>query len=234
MTVILMRTKLFALISAWMLMVTGLVVLPVATAPAAEAATERVLFEDDFEAGDGAKWIASGSAVSFADGMLGIRGGGPENRALSRADILADEFTLTADLYINADNTNSAIKIGFVSTESASSRYQVTYDGPNHRLQLQKVTSAGASAVGDPASVELAINTGGAPHRVSIHVDGDRVQASVNDTVYIDVANSGVASAAHGRIVFASQFPKQDFHVDNVRVVTVSYTHLTLPTILRV
>ncbi|MGX1696615.1 right-handed parallel beta-helix repeat-containing protein [Microbacterium keratanolyticum] len=216
-----MRTKMFAVVTAWVLAITGLAMVPLMAAPsAAQAATERTLFEDDFEAGDGAKWVTTGSAVSFADGMLGIRGGGPENRALSRADILADEFTLTADLFVNAGNTNSALKIGFVSTESAAARFQLTYDGPNKRLSLEKVTSSGTAKVAGPVTLDLPVNTGGAPHRVAIHVDGDRVQAAVDDVVHIDVAESGIAAFDQGRVLIAGQFPQQDFHIDNLRVVT--------------
>lgn len=216
-----MRTKMFAVVTAWVLMVSGLAVAPLLAAPStAQASTERTLFEDDFDAGDGAKWVTTGSAVSFADGTLGIRGGGPENRAISRADILADEFTLTADLFINAGNTNSALKFGFASAESAASRFQLTYDGPNKRLSLEKVTSSGTTRIAGPVTVDLPVNTGGAAHRVSIHVDGDRVQASVGDVVHIDVADSGVAAFDQGRVLIAGQFPQQDFHIDNLRVVT--------------
>ncbi|HLR57365.1 MAG TPA: right-handed parallel beta-helix repeat-containing protein [Beutenbergiaceae bacterium] len=195
-----------------------------AEAEVTDADSERVLFEDDFTAGDGAQWEVStanaAAEVSFEGGMATIRGGGPENRMLSKEEILASSFTFSFDLFINEGNTNSAVKFGFFADESASSRYQVTYDGPNDQLRLEQVVAGSVTRLGDPATLDLPVNTGAEPHEVSIEVDGDRVRASVNGEGVLEVDEAGTASAPQGRILFASQFPNQDFSVDNVRVVT--------------
>lgn len=188
------------------------------------AAEPRVLFSDDFGANDGAKWLQNKSPgaadISFAGGMASIKGGGPENRILSKSEILSSNFTLDVDMFINAGNTNSAVKIGFFASASSATRYQLTYDGPRKTVRLERVDGAGTTVIGSPVSLNLAVNTGGEPHKVSIDVDGDRVRASVNGTLLLTESDAGTASAAQGRIVFAGQFPNQDFSVDNVRVTT--------------
>ncbi|MDO5735921.1 MAG: right-handed parallel beta-helix repeat-containing protein [Propionibacteriaceae bacterium] len=196
---------------------------PASGSPTAKAAT-RVLFEDDFSANDGAKWISTpanaNTKIDFAGGMVTIQGGGPENRILSRDSIVASDFTLDLDLYINAGNTNSAIKFGFLSDEQASNRYQVTYNAVQKKLLLEKVVATTATVIASADGVDLPVNTDGEPHKVSITVAGDVVTASVNGTQYLDVADTGTAAASQGRIVVASQFPAQDYGIDNVSVTT--------------
>ncbi|MFC8304048.1 right-handed parallel beta-helix repeat-containing protein [Specibacter sp. NPDC057265] len=187
-------------------------------------AEPRVLFSDDFEANDGEKWLAgkanAAAEISFTGGMATIKGGGPENRILSRAEILSNNFTLDVDLFLNPGNTNSAVKIAFFASESAASRYQLTLDGPKKVMRLERVDSAGTTILGAPVNADLAINAGGEPHQVSIEVTGDQVRASVNGALLLTAADTGTSSAAQGRLLFASQFPNQDFSVDNVRVTT--------------
>lgn len=188
------------------------------------SAEPRVLFSDDFAANDGAKWLAykanDAANISFAGGVASIKGGGPENRILSTSEVLSNNFTLEADLFINPGNTNSAVKIGFFASASATSRYQVTYDGPKKVVRLERVDGAGTTVIGSPVSANLAVNNGGEPHKVRIEVAGDIVRASINGTLMLTAADAGTATAAPGRILFASQFPNQDFSVDNVRVTT--------------
>src|SRR5699024_11295667 len=85
-----------------------------AEAEVTDADSERVLFEDDFTAGDGAQWeVSTANAtaeVSFEGGMATIRGGGPENRMLSKEEILSPRFTFSFALIITARNTNSAVQ----------------------------------------------------------------------------------------------------------------------------
>src|SRR5699024_3200367 len=130
-----------------------------AEAEVTDADSERVLFEDDFTAGDGAQWEVStanaAAEVSFEGGMATIRGGGPENRMLSKEEILASSFTFSFDLFINEGNTNSAVKFGFFADESASSRYQVTYDGPNDQLRLEQVVAGSVTRWAHPATLDL-------------------------------------------------------------------------------
>ncbi|WP_162182070.1 right-handed parallel beta-helix repeat-containing protein [Arthrobacter sp. PAMC 25486] len=188
-------------------------------------AAQRVLFSDDFSANDGAKWIEAKSNaatdIRFADDMASIKGGGAENRILSNSEILADNFTLDLDLFIHEGNTNSASKVGFLASESAGSRYQVTFDGPKKQLRLERVEGGAVTVVGGPVSTDLTVNSGGEPHRISIEVDEDQVRATVNGELLLTVAEAGTASAAQGRILVAGQFPNQDFSVDNVRVTTM-------------
>lgn len=184
----------------------------------------RVLFNDDFSANDGAKWIATTAnptaQVLFSSGRATIKGGGPENRMVSRNEILADNFTLDLDLFINAGNTNSAIKVGFLATESAGFRYQVTYDGPKKVLRLERQDGSTTTVIGAPASADLAVNTDGAPHKISISVHGQQVQLRVGGELKLTATDAGITQATAGRVMFASQFPNQDFSVDNIRVTT--------------
>ena len=185
---------------------------------------ERMLFDDDFSSNDGAGWLTTtanaAASVSFTGGIATIKGGGPENRMVSQADILAQDFTLGVDLFINAGNTNSAVKIGFFSSPSAADRYQVTWDGPKEQLRLERVEGGTATVLGTAADVALPVNTGAAPYRVQVTTAGDRVLVDIDGDRLLDVPDAGVASSTQGRILFASQYPNQDFSVDNVRVTT--------------
>ncbi|MET4004928.1 hypothetical protein ABIB48_003678 [Arthrobacter sp. UYCu511] len=187
-------------------------------------AEPRVLFSDDFQANDGAKWLEAkanaATEILFAGGMASVKGGGPENRILSKAEILSNNFTLELDLFINAGNTNSAVKMGFFASEGAASRYQLTYDGPRKVLRLEKVEGPLVTVLGTPANIDLPVNTDGESHHISIEVAGDQVRVLVGGTAVLDVPDAGTASAVQGRIMFASQFPNQDFSVDNVQVST--------------
>lgn len=194
------------------------------TSAATEAqATIRTVFSDDFTVGGG-DWDVttanSSSQVTFADGMANVRGGGPENRILSKDLIPAHDLTFAADLYLNAGNTNSAIKFGFFASEGAASRYQVTYDGPKNRLALERVVDGSVTLVGVPVSLNLPVNTGGTAHRVEIRVDGDTVRVSVDGQERLQAVDAGIQQASQGRIAIASQFPNQDYSIDNIVVTT--------------
>lgn len=187
-------------------------------------AAARTVFSDDFAAGDGAQWNVTtanlASQVTYAGGMANVKGSGPENRILTKDVIAAHDFTLSLDLFIHAGNTNSAIKFGFFATEAAASRYQVTYDAPKSRLAFERVVQGTTTLLGVPAAVSLPVNTNGTAHHVEISVDGDRVRASVGGQLLLDTVDADVANAAAGRIVVASQFPNQDYSVDNIVVTT--------------
>ncbi|WP_101848023.1 right-handed parallel beta-helix repeat-containing protein [Zhihengliuella sp. ISTPL4] len=196
-----------------------------AVAVAAESqAPARTVFSDDFAAGDGAHWNVTtanaASQVTYTGGMVNVKGSGPENRILTKDVIAARDFTLSLDLFIHAGNTNSAIKFGFFATEGAASRYQVTYDAPKSRLAFERVVQGATTLLDAPAAVSLPVNTGGNAHRVEISVDGDRVRASVGGQVLLDTVDADMADAAAGRIVVASQFPNQDYSIDNIVVTT--------------
>lgn len=222
-----MKKRALAAFAVWCLVVTGLVLVPSAVASAAVAdpgTTERILVEDDFSSNDGAGWIATtantAAQVTFASGIATIKGGGPENRIVSDADMLAHDLTLNFDLFINEGNTNAAVKFGFFSNQSGSDRHQVTFDGPHKTLQLERVASGVATTIGEPIAVDLPVNTGGIPYQFAITVTGDRVEVSVDGSPRLDVVDAGIAAATEGRIVFASQYPNQDFSIDNVRAAT--------------
>lgn len=222
-----MKRRALAALAAWCLMVTGLVLAPSGAAFAADAdpgTADRVVFEDDLSSNDGAGWIATtanqAARITFAGGMVTIKGGGPENRIVSETDVLAHEITFGFDLFINAGNTNAAVKFGFFSDRSGSNRHQITWDGPKKTLRLDRVVNSTATIIGEPVNLDLPVNTGGTPYRFAITVTGDRVQVAVDDTRRLDVSDASVGDAAEGRVLFAGQFPAQDFSVDNVRVTT--------------
>ncbi|WP_082803029.1 right-handed parallel beta-helix repeat-containing protein [Microbacterium sp. CH1] len=187
-------------------------------------ATTRTVFSEDFTAGDGAQWNVTtanaASQVTYTGGMVNVKGSGPENRIVTKDVIAAHDFTLSLDLFIHAGNTNSAIKFGFFATEAAASRYQVTYDAPRSRLAFERVEQGATTLRGVPASLSLPVNTNGTAHHVEISVDGDRVRARVGGQLLLDTVDADMADAAAGRIVLASQFPQQDYSVDNIVVTT--------------
>jgi hypothetical protein len=220
-----MKKRTLAAVATWCLVVAGLVIAPGAAAQAAEpTTTERVLFDDDFSSNDGAGWIQTkantATQITFAGGLATIKGGGPENRIVSEADVLGHDITLDTDLFINAGNTNAAVKIGFFSDQSASNRHQVTWDGPKSTLRIEKVVNGVATTLGAPVALTLPVNTGAQPYRVAVAVTGDRIQVSVDGTPRLDVTDPSIGSASEGRLLFAGQFPAQDFSIDTVRATT--------------
>ena len=222
-----MKIRALAAFAAWCLVVAGLALAPSGAAQAVDpepGVAERVLFEDDFSTNDGAGWIVTkanaASQVTFSGGIARIAGGGPENRFLSEADVLATDLTLGFDLFINEGNTNAAVKFGFFSEAAGANRHQVTWDGPHKTLQLERVVNGVATAIGDPVELALPVNTDAAPYRVAITVTGDRVEAAIDGTTHLDISDASVGQANEGRLVFAGQFPNQDFSIDNVRVTT--------------
>ena len=226
------RRRALAAFAAWCVVFTGLVLAPGAAVaddteasavPQAESA-ERVLFEDDFSSNDGAGWIVTkanaAAKIVFSGGIATITGGGPENRIVSDADVLGHDITLSFDLFVHAGNTNAAIKAGFFSDQSGSNRHQVTWDGPHSTLRLEKVVNGVATTLGERVDLALPVNTDGTPYRFEITIAGDRVVVAVDGASYLDVADAGIATAAEGRVLFAGQFPAQDFSVDDVRATT--------------
>ncbi|MGF3056546.1 right-handed parallel beta-helix repeat-containing protein [Microbacterium sp. YY-01] len=215
-------------VAAWAMVVAAVVFSPASAAaaqtPDAAQQAPRIVFDDDFSSNDGSGWAATkandATTISFSGGMATITGGGPENRIVSAEDVLAQNFTLTSDLFINAGNTNAAVKIGFFSNASAADRHQVTWDGPHKLLKLERVVNGTTTTLETASGVDLPVNTGGEAHEVAINVDGDRVTVAVNGQQHLDVADAGTAAARQGRLVFAGQFPAQDFSVDRVTVTT--------------
>ncbi|MHA3685274.1 right-handed parallel beta-helix repeat-containing protein [Leucobacter sp. HY1908] len=222
-----MTKRVLAVFAAWCLAATGVALSPINSALAAEpdqGAPVRVLLEENFSSGDGAGWVAtkanSATEITFTGGVARIKGGGPENRVMSEADILASDLTLGLDLFINEGNTNSAIKIGFFSDSSGANRHQLTWDGPHETLRFERVVNGVATVLGVPANLALPVNSGGSPHQVTITSTGDRLQASVNGTSLLEVSDTSVAQAHEGHVLFAGQFPNQDFSIGHVRVTT--------------
>lgn len=192
--------------------------------PAMPQTNDRIVFEDDFTGNDGANWIATAAnqatQILFEQNMVTVKGGGPENRILSKDSILADTFTMDMDVFIGAEHTNAALKFGFLSNADATSRYQVTWDGPNKLLKLERVESGATTVLARAQDVDMPVNMGGEPHEVSVTVENDRVTASINGVEYIDAEVVGIQDVPQGRILVASQFPKQHYAIDHVRVST--------------
>lgn len=225
-----MVRKAISSFAALVLLVLGVVV-PISSAsgstglmPSMLKTDVRVVFEDDFTGNDGANWIATAAnqatQILFQQNMVTVKGGGPENRILSKDSILADTFTLDLDVFIGAEHTNAALKFGFLSNADATNRYQVTWDGPNKLLKLEQVIGGSTTVLTQVKNVDMPVNMGGQPHEVSITVSNDRVSASINGTEYIDVEVPGIQDAPQGRVLVASQFPKQHYAVDHIRVST--------------
>lgn len=181
----------------------------------------QTVFADDFSSGDGAKWnlaLAGSSTITFADGTAAVRGGGPENRLSTKSIIGAGNFTIDFDLWLNAGNTNCAVKFVFKSDDTFKNRYQVTYDDVNNALHLEKVTGGTATKLQSATGVDLPVNTGASAHHFTIIVTEDAVQVLINGEEKLSASAAGLSAAAPGYFAIASQFPAQDYNVDNVSI----------------
>ena len=183
--------------------------------------TNREIFREDFSDSSGSRWIASpAEKVQYSAGMVTIKGGGPENRILSQETLLASSFTETFDLYLNAGHTNAAAKMGFLASRDGANRFQLTYDGPNHRFSIDRVENGKTTRLRETTDFVLNLNPGRDAHKISITVDGDTITASVNGQQILQATNTGASKAPQGSLVFASQYPRQDWSIDNVIVTT--------------
>ncbi|MDO5644761.1 MAG: right-handed parallel beta-helix repeat-containing protein [Dermabacter sp.] len=237
-----MRHRFLALITTGALIASSAIFAPIPQTPVAHAGPiapaipandsavheatpgSRIVFQDDFSSNDGAGWTTSSSSqasITFADGAVHVKGGGPENRMMTKRSLNVSSFTFSLDLSLHEGNSNSAIKVGFLADSSGASRFQITYDGPNRRLKLERVDNGATTVLAQTQNVSLGTTPGHPAHRISIRVEGDSVTASIDGAPLLHAPASGVAQAQPGHILIASQYPKQDYSVDNVEVTTI-------------
>lgn len=183
----------------------------------------RILFQDNFSANDGALWNASpyntASKINFTNGMMSVIGGGAENRVSTKTEIQEANITIDFDLWLNRGNTNAAIKVGFKSDSNFNNRYQVTYDTVHDLIRLEKKVGSTITTCGSEAPLDLDFNEGGTPYHFKIDVNKGNVMVFVNEELKLTASDPGLNEAG-GYFFFASQFPAQNYSVDNVIITT--------------
>lgn len=183
----------------------------------------RVVFAEDFNTGAKDRWettTTGSSVISFENGQVHIKGGGPENRIVSKTEVAAHDLEMNVEFYIHEGHTNAALKFGVFADAAAANRYQVTIDGPNSLVRLEKVTSGQVERLAQKTDVRFPVNTGQAAHQLRLAVRGDTLSVSRQGEVLLSVSDVDLATAEFGRIVVASQFPKQDYSVSDIRITT--------------
>ena len=198
-----------------------------AVAPAGEenpeAEAERMLLEENFDEGAANRWVthtAGASTIEFRDSRAWVKGGGPENRLLSRSDLLAHDLTMDVDFYIHEGHTNAALKFGFFGDSQGASRFQLNIDGPHSLVRLEKVTNGQTERLAEQREVAFPANTAGPAHRVQIQVRGETINVLREGKSIITATDASIGAARDGRVLVASQYPKQDYSVDRIRVTT--------------
>lgn len=183
----------------------------------------RILFQDNFAANDGALWNAApynaATKINFTNGMMTVIGGGAENRVSTKTEIPATNITMDFDLWLNTGNTNAAIKFGFKSDSNFNNRYQVTYDTVKGLIRLEKKVGSTITTCGSDAPLALDFNEGGAPYHFKIDVNQGNVMVFVNEELKLTASDPGLNEPG-GYFFFASQFPAQNYSVDNVSITT--------------
>lgn len=190
---------------------------------AAEAEEGRVLLDEDFKDSAASRWsqhTAGASTIEFRDSRAWVKGGGPENRLLSRAVLLAHDLDMEVDFYIHAGHTNAALKFGFFGDSQGANRFQLTIDGPHSLVRLEKIADGTTERLAEQRQVAFPVNTDGSAHQLHIQVRGETISVLREGLVLISATDASIGAAKNGRILVASQFPKQEYSIDRIRVTT--------------
>lgn len=179
-------------------------------------AGSRELLRDSFEDASGWK-INQPNAVKIENGRAVIKGSGPNNAMASRGILAAGNFLMQADLTVGAGNTNCNAKIAFKAKEGfEQQRLQLRFDFPHNKVMLENVTGNTVNTTYKEATV--AVSEGA--HKLTVEVQDDTITAWLDEQEMITAAHEEIAGMEQGRLLFAGQYPAQDFALDNLLVTT--------------
>lgn len=179
-------------------------------------AGSRELLRDSFEDASGWK-INQPNAVKIENGRVVIKGSGPNNAMASRGILAAGNFLMQADLTVGAGNTNCNAKIAFKAKEGfEQQRLQLRFDFPHNKVMLENVTGNTVNTTYKEATV--AVSEGA--HKLTVEVQDDTITAWLDEQEMITAAHEEIAGMEQGRLLFAGQYPAQDFALDNLLVTT--------------
>lgn len=179
-------------------------------------AGSRELLKDSFEDAIGWK-INQPNAVKIENGQAVIKGSGPNNVMASTGILAAEDFLIQADLTVGAENTNCNAKIAFKAEEGfEQQRLQLRFDFPHNKVILEKVTGNTVNTIYKEAAVAVSEGT----HKLTVEVQDDTITAWLDEQEMITAAHEEIAGMEQGKLLFAGQYPAQDFALDNLLVTT--------------
>ncbi|MDO4913020.1 MAG: right-handed parallel beta-helix repeat-containing protein [Bifidobacteriaceae bacterium] len=184
----------------------------------AEEATSstRVVFSEDFSTNS--QWVESKKYIK--NGVAHILGGGPENRIITKGTVNAHDFVETFDLWLGSKNTQSNLKMVFFSDDKGANRFQINYNCVQKQLLLQRLVNNKATNLTTVENVFWPINEGKDPYKAAITVSGDTVKFALDGVTLLENNAAGVRDLEYGHIAFASQFPQQEWIIDNIKITT--------------
>ena len=182
----------------------------------APQAGTRVLLEDNFQDASGWK-INKPDAVKIGNGQAVIKGAGPNNAMLSNGMIAAQNFLIQTNLVIGSGNTNCNAKIGFKAEDGfEGQRLQLRFDFPHNKVFLEKVTGNTVNTSYGEAGVTVSEGT----HKLTVEVQDNTITAWLDEQQIITAAHDEIGKMEKGKLLFAGQYPNQDFAMANLRVTT--------------
>ena len=176
----------------------------------------RVLLEDNFQDASGWK-VNKPDAVKIGNGQAVIKGAGPNNAMLSNGMIAAQNFLVQADLTVGSGNTNCNAKIGFKAEDGfEGQRLQLRFDFPHNKVFLEKVTGNTANTSYGEEGVTVSEGT----HKLTVEVQDNTITAWLDEQQIITATHDEIGKMEKGKLLFAGQYPNQDFAMANLRVTT--------------
>ena len=176
----------------------------------------RVLLEDDFQDAGGWK-VNKPDAVKIGGGQAVIKGAGPNNAMISNGMIAAQNFLIQTDLVIGSGNTNCNAKIGFKAEDGfEGQRLQLRFDFPHNKVFLERVTGNTVNTGYGEAEVTVSEGT----HKLTVEVQDNTITAWLDEQEIITATHDEIGKMEKGKLLFAGQYPAQDFAVANLRVTT--------------
>lgn len=176
----------------------------------------RVLLEDNFQDASGWK-VNKPDAVKIGGGQAVIKGAGPNNAMISNGMIAAQNFLIQTDLVIGSGNTNCNAKIGFKAEDGfESQRLQLRFDFPHNKVFLEKVTGNTVNTTYGTAEVTVSEGT----HKLAVEVQDNTITAWLDEKEIITTTHDEIGKLEKGKLLFAGQYPAQDFAMANLHVTT--------------
>lgn len=176
----------------------------------------RVLLEDKFQDASGWK-INQPGAVKIGSGQALIKGAGPNNAMISSGIVAAQNFLIQTDFIVGAGNTNCNAKVGFKAEDGfESQRLQLRFDFPHNKVFLEKVTGNTVNTTYGTAEATVLEGT----HRLAVEVQDNTITAWLDGQEIITATHDEIGKMEKGKLLFAGQYPAQDFALANLRVTT--------------